>query len=294
MRAALGTVLVVLFATLSGCSSLVYQPSKFKYFILDPKRVIFEDIWVRSQDGTKLHGWYFRAQHLTEHPNEKDAPPPLAFDRDQVKGLVLQFHGNGENMTTHFASVIWFVNEGYDLITWDYRGYGESAGVPDQKGLFEDSLSMMEYATAKQTPLVLVGQSLGGAVLMRAFSEFKKRDQVKAVIIDSSFYSYQAIATDILSRWWLSWPFQWLGKAWISDQYTPENVIAQISPTPLLVMHGDRDAVVPFKMGEEIFRRAREPKKFLKIENGAHIDAWVSPIHGDYYKKAVLKFLDGI
>jgi len=247
---------------------------------------------MKSYDGTRLHGWFFPAQ---EPRDEKDHAGSLFKDVKQpIKGTVVQFHGNGQNMTTHFMSYIWMIYEGYNLLCFDYRGYGLSDGKPDQPGVYLDSLAAMTWPieNKKELPLILVGQSLGGAILMRSFPDFKSRPLVKAVVIESSFYSYQALGSDILSRFFLTWPFQWLGHAWISDQFSPEDFIPQISPTPLLVIHGDQDPVIPLRFGEEIFRRAKEPKTFWKVEGGSHINEMVNSKLSRIYQPKLLNFLD--
>jgi len=270
-------------AGLSSCSSFFYQPSKNIYFVLDPARVYFEEVKINTPDGETLHGWYFPAQTQTPELKKGSLIPS--------KGLVVQFHGNGQNLTAHFLSFAWVMNEGYDFFTFDYRGYGESTGKSSQEGLYRDALTVLDWATKKSPRVIAVGQSLGGAVLARAFPDFKGRDSVKGIVLDSTFYSYQAIAEDVLSRFWLTWPFQWLGVLWVSDQTASEKYIPKISPTPLLVIHGTHDQTVPFKFGEKIFALAKEPKTLIKVEGGEHIDAMSEARHGIIYRKMFLDWV---
>ncbi len=272
--------------TLASCSSFFYQPSKDTFFILDPQRVYFEEIHIDTPDGTRLHGWYFPSQ-TQNADNTKGKLRPS-------NGLVVQFHGNGQNLTAHFLSYAWIMNEGYDFFTFDYRGYGESTGKPSQEGLHQDALNILDWATQRSSKIIAVGQSLGGAVLARAIPDFKKRQNIKAVVIDSSFYSYQAIAVDVLSRGWITWPFQWLGSIWISDQYSPERYYSDLSPIPLLVIHGAQDKVIPYSFGEKIFELAQEPKAMLKVEGGDHIDAMSTQKHGKQYQQKLLDWIKSI
>jgi fermentation-respiration switch protein FrsA (DUF1100 family) len=273
--------------SLSGCSSLAYQPSNTIY--ADPSRanVRFESLDFQSKDGTRLHGWFFPVSSAWKGP---------------AKGTIIQFHGNAENMTSHFASLFWVIDAGYNFFTFDYRGYGGSDGSPSQKGLNEDANAAVEFIakkvarTGSSKDLVLYGQSLGGAVLMRAYRDIRANealhDRVRALVIESSFYSYKAIGRSLLARTWLTFLFQPLAYVLVSDEFSPEDDIAKISPTPLLVIHGQEDPVIPFSFGENIFKRAKEPKTFWKIEQGHHIDTMSR--HQGAYREKLIQFLDSL
>jgi fermentation-respiration switch protein FrsA (DUF1100 family) len=249
----------------AGCSHLVYQPHP--EVLSEPRRVGLEylEVEIPSLDGTRLRAWLF--------PAKGSAPR---------RGTFVQFHGNAENRTTHFASLVWVTQHGYDLLAFDYRGYGGSEGRPDQHGLNQDALAAILWAAARdpREPLLLYGQSLGGAVLMRALQDIgdpELRARIRLVVVDSSFYSYRAIARDMVSRFWFSWWLQPFVALLLSDAYSPGDAIRWISPLPLVVVHGDEDGVIPLSFGEEIFRRAGEPKEFWKVEGGHHIDAMSRP-----------------
>jgi fermentation-respiration switch protein FrsA (DUF1100 family) len=263
----------------SGCSHLVYHPSDLMY-VQHPELLngLREEISFPSTDGTKLAGWYFKAK------------------KKGHKGTVIQFHGNAENMTSHFASLVWLTEEGYDFFTFDYRGYGISEGKPDQEGINRDAIAAIHYvmnrsARGAEADLVLYGQSLGGAVLLRAYDDIpaSERRRIKALVVEGAFSNYHEIAADILSRSWLTYVFQPLAYVLVSNAYGPGDAIPRISPTPLLVIHGAQDPVIPYKFGEEVFALAQQPKQFLRIPGGKHINA-MAINHGEYRGK-LLEFL---
>jgi fermentation-respiration switch protein FrsA (DUF1100 family) len=252
--------LILLAAT--GCSHVFYQPTKER--ITEPKRIgiEYEDVFFKTKDGVKLHGWFFSAG---------------GADPEKAKGTFIQFHGNAENLTTHFVSLVWVIKHGYNLLAFDYRGYWDSEGKPTQEGLNADALAAIEYVQGRipkkaKPDIILFGQSLGGAVMMRALHDIKDRTRFKLVVADSTFYSYQHQARWVLSRHWLTWIMQPLAWVLVSDGYSPEEYISEISPVPFLVIHGDHDQAVPFEGGEKIFSMAKEPKWFWHLENGTHID----------------------
>jgi fermentation-respiration switch protein FrsA (DUF1100 family) len=240
---------------------MVYQPSKEQY--ADPKRghYKFETVEIPTSDGVKLSGWYF---------------PAKVFRGKKSKGTFIQFHGNAQNMSSHFLSVFWVVEAGYDYLGFDYRGYGNSEGSPDQEGLIKDAQAVMEWiAQKKPSQTILWGQSLGGAVLARAFPTFSEetKKKVKLVILEGTFYSYKNISRRALSGFWLTWPFQWLGPLTVSDQESPETSFAQITPTPLLILHGQKDSIIPPDIGEKVFSLAQDPKDIWRLEESGHLDA---------------------
>jgi hypothetical protein len=287
-------VTVLVFATLmgmNGCSSLAYQPSNQIY--ADPSRanVKFESLDFQSKDGTRLHGWFFPVSSEWKGP---------------AKGTVIQFHGNAENMTSHFASLYWVTEAGYNFFTFDYRGYGGSDGDPSQKGLNDDAQAAVEFVAKKvaskgvksgsEKDLILYGQSLGGAVLMRAYRNIKANEElhqrIRTLVIESSFFSYKSVGRSLLARTWITYLFQPLAYVLVSDEFSPEDDIANISPTPLLVIHGDEDTVIPYSFGEKIFDKAKDPKEFWKVEHGRHIDAMIR--HRGVYREKLISYLDSL
>ncbi len=272
--------ILLLASCLSACSNLAFQPSR--KFFYDPRQfgMDYENVRFESRDGTMLHGWFI----------------PARGDGDS-RGTVLQFHGNAENITTHFLSLAWITKEGYNLLIFDYRGYGQSGGKPNHAGIHEDALAALDYAITRKVggekpprQLVVYGQSIGGTILLRALSDLEDKSLIDAVVVESAFSSYERVAREKLSLTCLTWPFQGLTPLLMSDRYAPEKVMDRIAPTPLLVIHGDADAIIPLHHGRRLFDLAGEPKWFWQVEGGRHISAM---FHDQgRYRKRLLDFLD--
>src|SRR5688500_8060626 len=161
---------------LNGCTHLFFFPSRALVVSPEQLGLEFEDVYFRSADGTRLHGWFFPA---------KTQP---------VKGIVVQFHGNAENLSTHFGSLIWVIEHGYHLFTFDYRGYGRSEGQVSVEGALDDARAAIAQARVLPTPeagtrLILYGQSLGGTLLLYVAGTMEDRAGMAVVIADSSFSS---------------------------------------------------------------------------------------------------------
>jgi fermentation-respiration switch protein FrsA (DUF1100 family) len=269
------TAALALALSLSSCSSVLYYPSKERYF--DPAKagMSHEDVWLRTPDGSKIHGWYLK--------NPVQARP---------KATIIFFHGNAENLTTHFASLAWILPHGYDYFIWDYRGYGQSEGQADPENTVRDGMLVVReiHKRNEKTPLILFGQSLGGAVALRTQIELGKSIPIRLTVIDSSFASYQEAGRHVLSHHWLTWLGQPLAYLLLSDRWAPADRVLEIAPVPLVVIHGRKDGVVDFELGRDLFEKAREPKEFWEIENGLHTDVFWR--HGEIYREKLLKRLE--
>ncbi len=269
----------------AACSGLFYQPGKVRKTDPSDLGMEYQDVRIESAGGRKLHAWLF--------------PPGNGAEE---RGTIIQFHGNAENISSHFMSLAWVTTQGYNFITFDYSGYWDSDGAPGQRTLNEDALAALKYAvefnrvraaeTGRKPVLAAYGQSLGGTVLLRALADFSERREIDAVIIDSSFPSYQDIAREKLSILWETWLFQPLAYLLVSDAYAPEKTIASLSGTRILVIHGTEDKAVPIHHGRRIFELAKEPKEFWEVPGGRHIDSMVR--HDGKYRRMLVEYLEGL
>lgn len=260
-------VSLTLLGAVSACNGFFYQPTQSLGSWPERK---FEDIWLQTPDGETLHGWFF--------PSEGTA-----------QGTFVQFHGNAGNVSWHYEALDWVVERGYQLITFDYRGYGKSSGYPYPEALRQDALAVIRYAqalppTTSEHDLILYGQSLGGAVLLDAFGQLTDRRRVRLVVVEGTFHSYQEVAASVLWRRPLLFPFTGFAYATLSDDFAPAAAIPSVSPTPLLVIHGDHDSIVPACFGHTIYDLARAPRALWIVPGGRHIDA----MRRDEYKRRLL------
>lgn len=259
---------------LSGCTNVFLQPDRALHFRPEQVGVKWEEAHFASQDGTELTGLWF--------PSVKT----------ETKGVVVQFHGNGENMTSHFLSVYWLALEGYDVLAFDYRGYGASGGNKSLKGSVEDGAAALAYARAKAPglPIVVLGQSLGGALALAALDKDGGKD-VGALVLDSTFSSFRRVARGKLGQFWLTWSLQWPLSFLISDRLAPERFIARRKNIPLLMLHAPQDPVVPYREGRRLYERAPFRKDFWDVPGAGHASAF-GP-QGAEFRPRLLRFLDG-
>jgi len=260
---------------LAGCSSLFFYPDQTTYITPDRLNLEYEDVSLDTPDGETLHGWWLPAQ-------------------SEPKGTVYFLHGNAQNISSHIMNVAWLPERRYNVFLIDYRGYGRSTGAPDIEGALHDAETGLRWLAEKQEiegkPLFLLGQSLGGALGTALASEWVKRNEqppLDGVILDGTFAGFRAITREKLGDFWLTWPFQ-VPLSWtITDEYEGYELVADISPVPVMVIHSERDGIIPLANGERLFEAAREPKEFLRTDT-PHAATFVVPA----YQAAVLGFMD--
>ena len=131
--------------------------------------------------------------------------------------------------------------------------------------------------------IVVFGQSLGGAIAVYRVAHTSYRENIRALVVESAFSGYRQIAREKLADFWLTWPLQWPLSWTISDKYSPSRAVADISPIPILIIHGNQDPIVPVHHGQRLFELAHEPKQLWIVQGGNHIQAFQSQSYRDRF-----------
>lgn len=264
-------LLALAIAPLNACNGLFYYPDNDLYSRPSSYPMKIEEVTFASADGTQLSGWFLHAQ-------------------SPAKATVLHFHGNAGNLTSHVRFVSWLPEQGFNVMVWDYRGYGASQGSASRSGIHEDGLAALAYVRARPdvdaSRIIVMGQSLGGAVALDTVIN-SDRKGIACVVVDSTFGSYQDMANARLGGTFLTMPITWL---LIGEAHSPSDRVSEIAPTPLLVIHGTEDFVVPAELGQELFEAAAEPKELWEIKDGRHTDAFGG--RGAEYRPKLVEYLE--
>lgn len=250
--------------SLGACTGLLFYPQSELLITPDRAGVAYRDVEFAATDGAGLHGWFLPAQ-----------PPPAAGEACTV----LFLHGNAENISTHFAAVWWLPAAGYNVFLFDYRGYGRSVGEPDLPGLHLDVEAALDTVFAMEgvdsARIVVFAQSLGATVSITALAQSTYRHRVRALIIEGAFSSYRRITREKLAGFWLTWPLQAPLSLTVNNDYRPLEAIGGISPTPVLIIHGLADRVIPPHHADALYDAAGEPKEKWMLPNVGHIQSTV-------------------
>ncbi len=236
---------------------LLFFPSKFPDGDWQPDNLEFEDVFFEAADKTRVHGWYCPCK--------------------KPRAVILIAHGNAGHVA-HRASWLRYLQTEARVTTlmFDYRGYGRSEGKPTVPGVLQDARAarakLCELAGAKDSELLLMGESLGGAVVVQLASDSAPR----GLILQSTFSSLRDAADVHFPK--LSW-------------LVPKNKLDSFSTIsrykgPLLQSHGTLDRTIPFPLGEKLHRAASQPKTLLKIPGADHND-WMTQDYLDHLSRFI-------
>ena len=161
----------------------------------------------------------------------------LFFKTDQKpKGTIVHFHGNFGNVSNHFPLALFLLKHGFDVLAFDYEGYGASEGHPTPKHLVEDGIASVRYAEAHlrdpATGVGVFGQSLGGGV---AIVVAAKEPLVKGAVIEAAFSGHAAMARAALKRHIITWPLYPIAPLFMNRSYDAIRYVGRISPRPCLL-----------------------------------------------------------
>lgn len=278
IRAAVLLLLIGL--VMRGADGLFYYPSRHTWYSPREFGLLHEAVTFEASDGVRLSGWFLPATTHRLGPGQKPG------------GTVVHFHGNAANITNHVALVAWLPPAGFNVLMFDYRGFGESEGRVTRAGTVLDGHAAIDYALSRPEVdpqrLFLFGQSLGGAVATVVAAE---RPEVRAVVLDATFSGYRRIAAAHLQRTVFSrWLAEGLARLLISSGYEPLEHVEQIAPRPLLVIASPDDSICFAPLGRELYEAAAEPKKFILLSRGEHLEGVVENVDG--VQGRIVEFLD--
>lgn len=207
----------------------------------------------------------------------------------EVKGTVLYSHGNAGNIENHLGFIDFLPHRGWRLILYDYRGYGDSTGgPPTRQKTIEDVHAALDWTLGRFGATWLVGQSLGASLSIWVGGE--RSADIEGVIAVAPFTSHRAIAREALGSTLLLYPLKWPLSLFVSSGGDPIDRVADISPKPLLLVHGEADDLIPPRMSEELFAAAREPKRIRTIPRMGHNDGWRDS--NPSFVSTILEFLE--
>ncbi|QIS11153.1 alpha/beta hydrolase [Nocardia arthritidis] len=223
-------------------NALTYLPEKL--IVQDPSLLgmDFRELSMRTTDGEIVHGWWLPARNPVGH--------------------ILFAHGNAGNIGDRVPILALLVQAGFDVLAFDYRGYGRSTGRPTEAGTYLDSRAALH--TLRERPgvdpkrIVYLGKSLGGGVM----TELAVAEPPAALILMSTFTGIRDAARSV-------YPF--LPSPFVPDAYPSLRRIRRLR-APVLIMHGDQDELLPLRHAERLYAAAPEPRKLVVFPGAGHND----------------------
>jgi uncharacterized protein len=241
---------------------ILYHPTRELETTPEDHGMPYESVTLTTTDSVRIHGWWI----------------PVA----NARGTLLFCHGNGGNISHRIESFRIFQRLGLDIFIFDYRGYGQSEGKPDEEGTYRDGEAAWRYLVEERRVdprrLVLFGRSLGGAIA----SYLAEHHGGAGLILESTFRSVPDLGQEM---------FPWLPvRALVTYEYNTADRLSRIA-IPILVAHSPGDEMIPYSHGRRLYELAREPKQFLEMRGG-HNDGFI--VSGKEYVAGLETFLSGV
>lgn len=250
MRWIVGLIIVAL-AAYAAMLGLLFVKQRELMYPRNPARAetggvhlpALEETTLTASDGERLVAWVV---------------PPRAG-----KPVLLFFHGNAGNFSRPIRQARFkaLTEDGTGLFAVNYRGYGGSTGTPSEAGLQLDARAAYGAAVSRfgAANLIGYGESLGTGVVLKLAAE----TPLPAVILEAPYLSTAAVAQGV-------YPYVPIALLML-DQFRSSEIVGRVR-APLLVLHGERDGVIPFAQGEALYALANEPKRFIRFPEGRHED----------------------
>ncbi|PKI45788.1 hypothetical protein CRG98_033795 [Punica granatum] len=266
---------------------LVYVPvlpGLTKSYPITPARLrlTYEDVWLLSSDGVRLHAWFIKLLPQCRGPT------------------ILFFQENAGNIAHRLEMVrIMLQRLQCNVFMLSYRGYGASDGYPSQHGITKDAQAALDHLVSRTdidtSRIVVFGRSLGGAV--GAVLTKNNPDKVAALILENTFTSILDMASVLLP--FLKW---FIGKSsskgprilnfLVRSPWSTIDVVGQIKQ-PILFLSGLQDEMVPPSHMQMLYAKAAARNRqcvFVDFPTGMHMDTWLAG--GDHYWRTIQQFLE--
>lgn len=242
-------------------SRLVYVPSRTQAGTPSDVFLPYEEVWLESTGGNRVHAWYVPAAEGTE---------PVAS--------VVFCHGNGGNITHRLDTLAILHRIGAETVIFDYQGYGQSQGSPSEQGTFDDAAAAYDWLVAERggdpARMVAMGRSLGGCVA----SWLAENRKVAGLVLESTFTSVPDMGARL---------YPWLPVRTLSRfQYDTLARLGRLD-CPVLVAHSPEDDIVPYALGVELYESYQGPKSFLGL-SGGHNEGFL--LTGAVYDEGLARF----
>jgi len=221
---------------------LLYFPDKTRPSLAGLEQLGVREAVLSTEDGLSLLSWY-----LPAHPG---------------RPVILYFHGNGGHIGHRVQRMLRLAREGYGVLMAEYRGYGGNPGTPTESGFYADAQAALDFLQREgvvPSRLVLYGESLGSGVAV----ELAAQHEVAGLILEAPFTSVAEVAQ---SRF----PVVPAARM-VIDRFDSQSRIGKVR-SPILVLHGERDRVVPVRFGRALFSAAPDPKEGWFAPEAGHED----------------------
>ncbi len=263
------TAALLLAAAVGGCAyltekqgELIFRPTKDTWWGYQNANLQYAERWVPvGANGDRLHAFWAPA-------DDKSAP------------VLLYLHGARWNLTGSVTRIERWRKLGFSVLAIDYRGFGRSTDAsPSEELSYEDAEAAWDFLVKSEPSRAryIVGHSLGGAI---ATELALRRPEADGLVLEATFTSIR----DMLEK--TAWRLLPVGLI-LTQEFDTLAKLPRIR-MPVLIVHGTRDSIVPYEMGERLYAAATGPKRFIRVEGGSHHN--LSSVANEQYRAALREF----
>lgn len=215
--------------------------------------------------------------------------------KGEERGVIVHFHGNAENISTHVGAVAWLSEEGYRVFLMDYRGFGGSDGKAGVRNAVEDIRETFKWVNNNiseennlKKPLVIFSQSIGASLTLYALSDKEYLDKLDAIILESPFSSYRKIVREKIRDTIIFYPFAYPFSLLFTSCCSPLEGAKKINSKPIRMIIVNDDKIVGPDHGRILYDAVPSKEKELwVVEQGGHNSFMTKPEN----REKVLEFI---
>lgn len=248
----------------------IFHPNKGIYSTPEDLGLKYDDIMFTTEDGLKLNGWF--------------VPGKMDSQTKQSMYTLLWFHGNAGNISHRIENIEMLYDRlPVNIFIFDYRQYGKSEGNISEQGTYIDAKAALKYLHSRKDidhkKIIFFGRSLGSAVAV----DLAIKEKCRALILESPFSSIKEMTKSL-------YPFLPISY-FVRTKYDTLSKIRDIK-VPVLIIHGEKDDLVPIEQGRKLYETANEPKEFYTIPEANHNDTYIAG--GEKYFDVIRRFVSNL
>jgi uncharacterized protein len=254
MKTALRVALIVAFIyvvaimlSLALQTKLIFFPGKlpgeYKYDVEKGG----EEVFFKTSDGETINGLFYKGAGTN---------------------VIIYFHGNAGDLSSWQQVAEDFTSFGFNLLIIDYRGYGKSTGELSEDGFYSDAEAAFQFAVTQkgfhENQIIAYGRSIGSGVAV----DLASKHSLKGLILEAPYASLSQLVQERV-------PYLF-PKFWLRYQFDSKQKLKQVK-CPMLLIHGDSDAVIPANHSQILYNTFQGKKHFILIPGGPHNNLNVYP-----------------
>ncbi len=271
MNMSIWKITFILLIISSGILYFIFSSALINLYIFHPDKQgeiakssfpkFVQELRLNTNDGEQLQVFHF------------------SQERRKSRSLIIYFHGNAGNAYHRFDPAQKLFEMGTDVLLVSYRGYGNSSGKPTEKGIYIDGKAVIDYAIEvlgyAEQEIILFGRSLGTSVVV----ELAQDRKFGGIILVAPFTSGKAMAK-VVGLGAFSFA--------IGDSFNSIEKIKKLR-SDILIIHGKKDGIIPYRMGQELYNRYPGDKQMITIPGGGHNNLEI--INPEMYWDGIKKYL---